>query len=198
MPRTQPRGSDDGAFAFAFSPDGAAPVGDKPFHLVGDGKSDPALAKRLLARYAKKGEKKIEARKLGLSKAALVRLDRDGDGWLDEAELSRLGEVPADLVLTVRLGKRGPQEPVVEVHKKGRKGTKVEPTRDGVRLTAGNMQLELRGPAKESMTKVNFDVKGQYLSQFKAADTDNNGYLDKAEAEKNNFFRSLFAVMDRD
>src|SRR5205823_9511372 len=43
--RTQPRGSDDGAFAFAFSPDGAAPVGDKPFHLVGDGKSDPALAK---------------------------------------------------------------------------------------------------------------------------------------------------------
>ena len=70
------RRSDDGAAAFAFSPDTAAPVGDKPFHLVADGKSDPALAKRLLARYAKKGAKKVEAKRLGLTMTDLVEATR--------------------------------------------------------------------------------------------------------------------------
>jgi Ca2+-binding EF-hand superfamily protein len=177
--------------------DGSMSMRQQPFHVVADGKSDRALAKRLLAQYAKKGTRKIDARAMGLSKEALDRLDRDGDGFLDEEELAHFARGPADLVLTVRLGKRGAGEPAFEVHKKGRRGMKAEATAAGVTVTVGSVRLELRAPQAKN-NQGTHATRQQYLAQFKAADTDKNGYLDKAEAQRSPFFRSLFTVMDRD
>ena len=191
-----PRRSGDDLVALAFlSMNGGQ--GDRPFHLVADGRRDRELAKRLLTRYGKKGARKVEAKALGLDRNALARLDRDGDGWLDEEELAHFGMVPADMELTVRLGKRAAREPIVEVHKKGRRGMKTEATATGVTVTVGTVRLELRGP-QTSNPRFLIDVRQQYIAQFKAADTDNNGYLDRKEAERNGLFRNLFAVMDRD
>jgi Ca2+-binding EF-hand superfamily protein len=39
-------------------------------------------------------------------------------------------------------------------------------------------------------------LREYYKAQFKAADTDNNGYLDKNEAMQSRVFRGLFAVLD--
>src|SRR5262249_16069751 len=71
--------------------------------------------------------------------------------------------------------------------------------RDGkVTLTAGKTILELSEPAADRSVFVDFDVKGQFENQFSMADQDGNGYIDKAEAERNPVFRTSFAAMDRD
>jgi Ca2+-binding EF-hand superfamily protein len=41
-------------------------------------------------------------------------------------------------------------------------------------------------------------LRQQYLAQFRAADKDNNGYLDKSEAEKSPLYRNAFTMMDHD
>jgi Ca2+-binding EF-hand superfamily protein len=43
-----------------------------------------------------------------------------------------------------------------------------------------------------------FDVTAQYKAQFDMADADQNGYLDKQEADRSPLFRGVFAAMDRD
>src|SRR5262249_34381856 len=70
----------------------------------------------------------------------------------------------------------------------------------GVPLRRGHAGLELGGPATDGMLvrAPNFNITGQYKTQFQMADTDGNGYLDKQEAAKSPFFRDTFAAMDRD
>jgi Ca2+-binding EF-hand superfamily protein len=166
---------------------------------VADGPADPALAKAILARYARKGQKTLDARALGFAQERFALLDRDGNGQLDQEELARLGPLTPDLELTVRLGKRGGKQPVVEVHR-ARPGlaARFTTTPEGVTLELGTVALELRGPGAQANMRFAIDFKAQYTTQFRMADRDNNGYLDKAEAEKSPFFRNLFAVMDRD
>jgi Ca2+-binding EF-hand superfamily protein len=199
MGEDSPRGSRDEAVATFIDLDARADRGTglESFHLVAEGKRDAALAKRLLSRYGKKGARRIEARTLGLSKEALARLDRDGDGFFDEEELAHFAQAPADLTLTVRLGKRTANEPVVEVHKRGRRGMKTEVTKDSATVTVGSIRLELRGTAAQNASN-DAAVRQQYVAAFKAADRDSNGYLDRKEADNSPVFRTLFAAMDRD
>jgi Ca2+-binding EF-hand superfamily protein len=187
------RGTDFDPDGLVLLADGLARGNDSRFVVLADGRTDRAMARRILDRYAPKGKKKVEAKKLGLSK-----LDRDEDGWLDAEELSRLSEATPDVELVVRLGKRGEKEPFVEVLKKGKSLKKLEATKDGVVLTIDNARLELRGPDAAESGGFRIDAVAQYKTQFKMADADNNGYLDKREAERSPFFRGLFAVMDRD
>jgi Ca2+-binding EF-hand superfamily protein len=192
--------SGDGAtFAFTTSmKPTTATNGD--FHVVADGPVDMALGQRLLARYAKKGSKTVTAGALGLDRQAMARLDRNGDGMLDAGELAAFAQGPADLAFMVRLGKRDARQKVVEQLRTSRPapaGIQVKQSGDGVLLEMGNVRLELRGPEASSNSFV-FDIRQQYISQFKAADLDNNGYLDKEEAKKSPLFNGLFAAMDRD
>src|SRR5262249_32436346 len=106
-----------------------------------------------------------------------------------------------DLEVAVRLGARGAKEPTVEVVKKAAALAKaVRPLGNGgVELALGNTRIELTGPAPaQSGLLPKIDVRGQYKSQFTAADRDNNGYLDEKEAQASPLFRGVFTLMDRD
>jgi Ca2+-binding EF-hand superfamily protein len=173
------------------------------FHTVTPGKSDPKLARQLLARYGK-NKKKLTAADLGLSPATFARLDQDGDGALDLEELANFALRPPDLELKVRLGERGEQQSLEVVLRDGKPG---ELPREllGIFPPKGNeMELVL------GKSKLTFAVQGvpgasaglssrlHYIAQFKAADRDRNGYLDEKEAKAHPLFRGLFRAMDRD
>lgn len=184
-------GSNDGQVLAVARLRDATQVGDRRFHVLADGKTDRTLGGTLLARYGK-DKKRLDVKKVGL-----VELDRDNDGWLDAEELARLSEVAPQIELTIRLGKRGDKEQLVEVTKKGKALKKVETTNSGVALMIDNARIDLRGPDQQE-GGFQIDFRAQYRNQFTMADADNNGYLDKKEAARNPLFGNLFAVMDRD
>jgi Ca2+-binding EF-hand superfamily protein len=197
-----PNAGGGNGYAVAFAPNGRLLAGQgelNAFHLVQPGRgADRALAQRLLAKYAKKGAKFLSRADLGLDEKTFAALDRDGDGTLDAEELARFAQRRSDLALVTRLGKRGgkaaveladPNAPLAKMVRKDKEGN--------LALEMGNTRVELTAPP-EPNERMFFDIKAQYRTQFRMADKDNNGYLDKKEAEASPFFRNLFAVMDRD
>ncbi len=192
-----------------------------PFFVVEPGESSKRLAEKLLGRYASKKdkEKTLTRDNLGLEQAVFDALDRDKDGKLDADELARFADRPADVELTVRLGnlgsemsvaeglrlitslgKRGTPRPAIEVYK----GKDPAPLASAVRkrqdgglaLDLGSAVLELGQPP--NMGGISYGIDQQYKEQFKAADTDNNGYLDAKETQNNPFFAASFKQMDLD
>jgi Ca2+-binding EF-hand superfamily protein len=197
--------------AIAFVTDMTAETNAGPFVEVRRGEASKDLARRLLAQYGRKGKgsspKKLTRVELGLDVATFAGLDADGDGSLDAEELARFGQRPADLELAVTMTRPGkganPRTSFAVVESKGRPAplaSKVHRDRQGVlSLDVGVTRLVLGEPEQPFNTfQVAFNVRDQYISQFKAADRDNNGYLDKEEARQSPFYRALFDVMDRD
>jgi Ca2+-binding EF-hand superfamily protein len=187
-----------------------APANTGAFLMLGPGAPRTNLARQLLQRYGPKGKKpmgrKLSRKDLGLDQEAFDRLDADGDGELDAEELARFADRPADLELTVRLGRTGAGEPVIELTPP-REGPaplagKVRRTgREMLVLDLGNSRVELRSGDPAGVGGIAFstvNVREQYRAQFKAADRDNNGYLDMDEARQNPLFRGTFKLMDRD
>jgi Ca2+-binding EF-hand superfamily protein len=190
-------------------PVGSAPVQGEPFFMIVPGESTTGLARQLLTRYAAKGHlvpqgiKKLTRKDLGLDEATFNRLDVDGDGELDSEELARFAQRPADLELTVRLGRKDDKEPRLEVVQRD---DKAAPQVGSVRkLPDGELVLEL-GTVRLQFSNESRGVRGrpadflreQYKAQFRAADTDMNGYLDMKEAMASPFFRNTFKLMDLD
>jgi Ca2+-binding EF-hand superfamily protein len=177
--------------------------------MLHPGEPRAALARQLLQRYAgkggKKGGKKLTRADLGLDQATFDRLDADEDGALDAEELARFDRRPADLELMVRLGTRRGGGPEVEVVKRDGEAS---PLAANVRRSAagatvlelGNTHLDLQAGGRDDNNGMFFKVRvdQQYRAQFKAADRDNNGYLDEKEAMASPFFRGIFKAMDRD
>jgi Ca2+-binding EF-hand superfamily protein len=174
---------------------GQADAGASPFHVIQSNRPDPALARRLLGKYAGKN-KTLSAKALGLDGAAFAKLDIDRDGQLDAEELARFALRAPDIGFTVNIGQQGAKIAVG----KGGPLAKLTTVQNGFPiLEFGNNRLELSGPERTgSGIMANFVVDNQYRQQFKAADTDNNGYIDRAEANRSPFFRDLFSAMDRD
>jgi Ca2+-binding EF-hand superfamily protein len=207
MGKPSPRSDADGVGQVVFLAGAMADGGgtaNGPFHVVASSRPDVGLARQLLRRYGSQGKgpaaKKLTAKMLGMDKKAFARLDVDGDGELDAEELGRFAARPADLEFIVRLGKRAAGEPPVAlVERSGMPLAKaVRTPRGGAPLLdLGNTRLELGGPAGSDSSVV-FDIRQQYIAQFKAADKDNNGYLDRNEARQSPFFNNTFALMDRD
>lgn len=193
----------DGAAGFAFigGPGRMGSTNNGAFIPVTSGKPNKLLAKMLLDKYGK-GKKKLTREQLGLDKATFEVLDVDGDGNLDQEELARFANRPADLVFAVRVGKAG-GKPALELLAPGGKASalaeNVKKVREGELLfELGNIRIELAGVAPAAGMNFGFDIKAQYSAQFKAADRDNNGYLDEKEARMNPLFGNSFKAMDRD
>jgi Ca2+-binding EF-hand superfamily protein len=206
-------GNDGGANAvFFFASDAAMPApGAGPFLQVRPGEPSKELGRRLLQQYGAAGKgpapTRLGRKDLGLDEATFARLDADGDGMLDAEELARFAQRPPDLELIVRAGTTGANEPRMEVVR--RRGADsplaahVHPSpRGGLRLDLGVSQVELGDAFAAGMagnirvTSVN--SRDAIKMQFREADTDKNGYLDRAEAMRSPAFRGLFDQMDRD
>ncbi len=174
----------------------------RPFWLVSAGESPLALAQVLLERYGGKDpkarEKGLTREHLGLDARSFAQLDVDGNGRLDLEELSRFARRQPDLELKIHLD----QKPAVELVKRGTPLEKnVRAGRDGsLLLDLGGKRLDLKGLAapKTDAAQSAKQAREQYLAQFKAADRDNNGYVDMSEAMRSPFFRNTFKQMDRD
>lgn len=76
-------------------------------------------------------------------------------------------------------------------------GVKVKQSDETVVLEIGATKIIFSLTVGEQ-NDFNYNVKEQYRMLFQMADMDNNGYLDRTEANKNPIFRSVFDAMDRD
>jgi Ca2+-binding EF-hand superfamily protein len=218
-------GVEGGAVAFVL--DGSLPAanGGGPFMLLRRGETSKDLARRLLQQYGATGKgtapTRLSRKALGLDEATFARLDADGDGLLDAEELARFAQRPPDLELMVRAGAgnaAGPGLEIVRRHGAPAPAAKVYPSPGGgLRLDLGVTQIDFGdGPARgapPSADVVSFvkvrtaglvvaaagnESRRQYLEQFRQADTDKNGYLDRKEAQRSPIFRGVFDLMDRD
>jgi Ca2+-binding EF-hand superfamily protein len=195
------------AFVVAAVRPDAAP-NNSPFVMVLPGReSQKKLAAQLQDRYGPRGEKpsarKLTRENLGFDEATFALLDEDEDGLLDGEELSHFAQLPPDLEVRVRLGKKTGKEASTElVASSGHASPLAQAVRQGsdgtLVLESGPTRIELgRGgdPGDPQYARI---LRQQYLAQFQRADTDNNGYLDKNEARKSGFFGNLFQMIDRD
>jgi Ca2+-binding EF-hand superfamily protein len=178
-----------------------------PVVLVTPG--DPGgVVNRLLARYGPRGgrpeDKKLSRAEIGLDEAAFDRLDRDRDGRLDAQELAGFVALPPDLELTARVGRKEPKEPPLELMAGPRPSPLAGQTRKlsdaVVALDLGKTRVDFQTgvPEQDQFRVANNLVREQYVGQFKQADADNNGYLDRNEAERHPIYRGVFRLMDRD
>src|SRR5262249_53543806 len=108
--------------------------------------------------------------------------------------------------LNVRLGQKAGGKEAVELVPDEKRPSpladKVRVSGDTATLDLGITRIDLRTGGNQPngaplALPENF-LKREYQAQFKAADTDNNGYLDMKEAEANPLFRNTFKLMDRD
>jgi Ca2+-binding EF-hand superfamily protein len=169
---------------------------------VAPGEVSKDLARRLLAKYGPKskgpGPQKLTRDALGLDEATFAALDVDGDGALDAEELARFAGRPADLKLMARLGKTPAVELLLEQGRAAALADKVRTDRGGIlRLDLGATQIELAVGGGGPMN-ARFELRSQYRAEFNRADRDNNGYLDRDEANRSPLFRNLFKAIDRD
>ncbi|HEV3256796.1 MAG TPA: EF-hand domain-containing protein, partial [Gemmataceae bacterium] len=172
------------------------------------GEGGTNLVRQLLARYGRKDQpqdgKKLTRKDLGLDQGTFDRLDADGNGELDAEELARFADRSADLEVIVRIGRRDPREPAAEVvapkDKASPLADAVHTTKEGsVTLSLGNTRIDLHAAGRGGQQPITVQqLRQQYVAQFKAADRDNNGYLDMTEAQQSPFFRGIFKLMDRD
>jgi Ca2+-binding EF-hand superfamily protein len=65
-------------------------------------------------------------------------------------------------------------------------------------LDLGAARIDLRTKAEQRGGMGAYNVRDRYRDQLNAADKNNDGHLDAAEAKESPFFRNSFKVMDRD
>jgi Ca2+-binding EF-hand superfamily protein len=179
------------------------PSQDSPFVIVTPGEENRLLVHQFLSRYGSNEvrlrDKKLNADEIGLDKKTFDELDRNRDGRLDADELSHFVDRTPDVELIIRLGKKDQEEAVLEI---ARTNPALSPhvhttERGTVVLQIDNARLELDVTDAGRTSYVGINSKQIFQMQFKMADKDNNGYVDKKEAEGTPF-AGLFEYMDRD
>lgn len=141
-----------------------------------------------------RGEFKIDAKDFDAA-------DTDSDGELDTEELRRyVGKVGPDLELTVKLPDDGKTPAAIEVGGPGAKaippGVKVHRlSAADIEVAVGEVNLEFHA---DSGARAAADARSYYANTFRAADADNNQYLEKKEVVNHGPLAPLFELLDRD
>jgi Ca2+-binding EF-hand superfamily protein len=172
------------------------------FYLLGSENPSPGLAAELLNRYDRDRSKKLSRAESGLPKEVFDFLDTNHDGELDAEELARFARRPADLELSVRLGKEV-GDAKLDLHSPDGRALPLSPAvrqaEPGVLyLTAGDAQVLWRAvrPAQASFGRLN-NLRDFYLQQFDQADGNGDGFLEQKEVEQIRFLQVLFPLADR-
>jgi Ca2+-binding EF-hand superfamily protein len=165
----------------------AAPGPEAPTLVVverEDGSGPPRqrwrAAQRVLVRYDRDGDGKLDRREAGLPRELFDRLDRDGDGRLDEEEAVRyLAEFPdAEGVVTLR--------PAGALARVDAELANRVPHRAGdgfaLKLSAGNLVVGLASlPSLVPFEQIAEGPRRSYAAFFAAADRGGRGYLRRSK-----------------
>ena len=139
-------------------------------HVVADEGEDAALAKALMERY--------------------------GKGPF--ANGARFSDRPADVALTVHLGKRESKALMtLQPGKPLPAGVQVKTTSEGVTLQLGLTRLDLRA-SEPAGGRVAIDIRAQIKTLFQRLDADGKGYLERTQSRGAGFLAPYFDAMDRD
>lgn len=145
-------------------------------------------------------DNRLARSEFGIDPGDFKASDTDGDGALDAEELRRyLGRVGPDLEMNVELPEGGSTPATIEVTGAGARplppGVTVRRISPGdVEIAVGDVSLEFHADNGERSVQ---NAKSYYTSQFRAADTDNNKYLEKSELKDHGPFIATFDLMDR-
>jgi Ca2+-binding EF-hand superfamily protein len=168
--------------------------------------------RQLLKKYDKatgkggsSGDNKLTNAEFPIDPKVFEKADADADGALDTEEMRRFLARPVpDIELTISLSPDASGSATVAVS--GRDSKALPPWAKVKQLGAGDVEIS----ADEVRLEVHVDdgsaaladAKRSYMAQFSAADTDNNGYVEKSELDKDKDhpspLKGLFDILDRD
>jgi len=151
------------------------------------------------------GDNKLSLGEFAIDPKAFAKADADADGALDTEELRRfLAKSAPDIELAVTLSVDASGAAAISVAGGGSQPlplwAKVKTLGPGdVEIAADEVRLEVH---VDDGAAALADARRTYTNQFKAADTDNNGYVEKSEVTKDKNHPSplagLFDLLDRD
>jgi Ca2+-binding EF-hand superfamily protein len=176
--------------------------------ITAPGEAPADLVRHLQERYGprttkeKPKEKTLRREDMGLDQATFSRLDANKDGALDPAELAAFVQRAPDLCVVLNFTDKANTRTSLDLGLvAGRPALLAGKAkcRDGlVLLDLGATRIELRPREEKRSARLDEFIRPQYLAQFKAADTDGNGYLDEKEAKGSPLYRNFFKAIDRD
>ncbi len=204
---------------FAYLDDGSGQPAPPTFQMLTPGEAGTRIVKAIMDRYDKDRNGKLSKTEVAFDEATFARIDTNKDGQIDAAELEKWLAGPSDLELTVRLGQlppkrrpggflkaiadasRGPGSDASVELTPGKAWSVAGATRtegDGIVLTHGIAQIDVRGDNQNRFFGQNNGVRGFYLQQFKQALKDNKDFVEKKDVDNNGQFPiALFQYADR-
>jgi Ca2+-binding EF-hand superfamily protein len=182
-------------------------AGDSSSDIVvplGHGAAGSRLVQRLIAKYDRgtSGDPKdgrLTCAELGTTAETFHRVDADGDGSLSPAELTVLLDRPVpDIELNVTLATPGKTPSSIAVVGTPRVAIPV-PRATAPQAASRPVQVALAGVELEFAIEDNLLGNRIVVNrQFDLADSDKNGYVDKAEAMQLRLVQQAFDAADRD
>jgi Ca2+-binding EF-hand superfamily protein len=166
-----------------------------PAELIRDA-SEPLLPKRLIKKYDRNRDSKLNATEIGWQPDRFATLDVNRDNKLDENELRRFGTSAVDLELNVDLaandqqgsGKLEALNVVGDRLDDGKRGNFAKVSFADAIVTFSERDLDPIAEANRAA-----------LAEFNALDADGNGYLDRDETrDRVRLENGLFQQMDVD
>lgn len=160
----------------------SAPKRESAFvHFELSAKGRQVLAARLIARYDRNKNEKIESDEIAFSPAVKAAIDADRNGTLEAAELEKWPDQRPDAELIVRMDVPHPSDPV-RVHRRNdpAKGSRLAATRIGsVRIEFASDEVEvLRVEGGASQPR---GPESLLINDFQTHDQNQDGILDRQE-----------------
>jgi Ca2+-binding EF-hand superfamily protein len=147
------------------------------------------------------GDNRLSPEEFAIDPKDFAAADTDSDGALDTEELRRLlGRVVPDLELVVKLSGNGSSASTIDAAGTGShplpREVQVQRLSDGdIEVAIGEVSLEFHVDGGENAAA---NAKAYYANQFRAADKNNDKYLEKSEVKDHSPFAATFDMMDRD